>query len=104
MAYCCRDFVVNRRKCFYRAALLSVVTVEPAVGIVMYYFCKVQIHAGCIEQNGPIHGVGGSARFFYFTTTFWVKHCCEKIDCRCKWLVYVNSFSCTAPNRCLFAM
>ena len=31
----------------------------------------------CIEQDGPVHGVGGFARFFHFKITYWVNHWCD---------------------------
>ena len=56
---------------------------------------------GCMDQDGLVHVVGGFARFSHFKTTRWVNHWCEKFDCRCKWLICVNSFRCMTPNHWL---
>ena len=73
VAYCCRDFVVNQHK-----ALLA-----------------NRLPLLCYDS----FGCGGFARLFHFKTTFWVNHWCDTFDCRCKWLVCVNSFMCITLNR-----
>ena len=45
-------------------------TAEPAEDSVMY-FSKAHIETiliGCMDQDGPVHGVSGVARFFHFKT------------------------------------
>ena len=103
VAYCYRNFVVNRREALLTNRLALCYdnwTSRQHLSTVTYYFSKVQkkLGFGCIKQDGLVHGVSGFARFFHFKTTFWVNYWCENFDCRCKWLVCVNSFRCITPN------
>ena len=34
----------------------------------------IAILIGCMDQDGPVHGVGDLARFSHFKTTFWGNH------------------------------
>ena len=75
VAYCCRDFVVNRRMALTANRLKA----EPADDFMTYYFSKVQIEElwvliGCMNQDGHIHGVSDLSRFSHFKTTFRGNH------------------------------
>ena len=106
VAYCCRDFIVNRRKALLANCLAlcydSWTSRRHRDGLLFQSADRSWVLISCIEQDDPVHGVGGFAKFYHFKTTYWVNHWCENFDCRCKWLVCVNCFSCITPNCLLF--
>ena len=74
MAYCCRDFVVNRRKALLanRLALCydSCTNRRPRDVLLFQSADRSWVVIGCKNQDGPVHGVGDLARFSHFKTTF----------------------------------
>ena len=75
MAYCSRDFVVNRHMELLTTRWLSfVMTTEPAIDTVTYYVSKAQIEAGfwlvASTKMVPFMVSGFSLDVFHFKTTF----------------------------------
>ena len=74
MAYCCRDFVVNRRKAplANRLALCyDSRTSRRLYDLILFRSAdRSWVLIGCIDQDGPVRGVGVLARFTHFNTTF----------------------------------
>ena len=75
VAYCCRDSVVNRRKA--RLANRLALYYDSWTSRRLYDLILFQnadrswVLIGCMDQDGPVHGVGDLARFTHFNTTFW---------------------------------
>ena len=74
MAYCCRDFVVNRRKALlaYCLALCYDSCTNRRLRDVLLFQSadRSWVVIGCKNQDGPVHGVSDLARFSHFKTTF----------------------------------
>ena len=74
MAYCCRDSVINRRKAplANRLALCNdSCTSRRLYDLILFQSAdRSYVLIGCMDQDGPVHGVGDLARFTYFNTTF----------------------------------
>ena len=74
MAYCCRGFVVNRRKALLanRLALCydSCTNRRLRDALLFKSADRSWVVIGCKDQDGPVHGVGDLARFSHFKTTF----------------------------------
>ena len=73
MAYCCYDFVVNQRKALltnYLALLCYNSRISTWHRDISLFQSanRSWILTGSIDQDGPIHGVGGFARFVHFKT------------------------------------
>ena len=76
VAYCCRDFVVNRRK----ALLPNRLTLcydswpsRPLYDLILFQSAdRSWVLIGGMDQDAarPVHGVGDLARFTHFNTTF----------------------------------
>ena len=69
MAYCCRDFVVKRRKVPLRPWLSFVMT-RCRDAVFFQSANRSWFLIGCNDQDGLAHGFGGFARFFHFKITF----------------------------------
>ena len=67
VAYCCRDFVVNRRKALLanRLALCYGSWTNTRLRDVLLFQSadRSWVVIGCKDQDGPVHGVGDLARF-----------------------------------------
>ena len=75
VAYCCREFVVNRRKALLTNRLglcYDSWTTRRHRDVLLFQNAdRSWILIGCIEQDGPIHAVDDLARFTHFNNTFW---------------------------------
>ena len=74
MAYFCRDFVVNRRKALLanRLALFYDSSTSRRLYDLIFFQSadRSWVLIGCMDQDGPVHGVGDLARFTHFNTSF----------------------------------
>ena len=74
MAYCCRDFVVNRRKALLTNRLADcydIRTNSRHCDVLLFQNAdRSWILIGFIEQDGPVHVVDDLTRFTHFNTTF----------------------------------
>ena len=75
VAYCYRDFVVNRRKALLTNRLALCYdswTNRWHCDVLLFQNAdRSWILIGWIEQDGPVHAVDDLARFTHFNTTFW---------------------------------
>ena len=65
MAYCCRDFAVSRLLT-NRLALLCYDSWTSTIHVSILFFQianRSWVLIGFIDQDGPVHGVGGFAKF-----------------------------------------
>ena len=75
VAYCCRDFVVNRQKALLANRLplcYDSWTSKRLYNLILFQSAdRSWVLTGCMDQDGPVHGVGDLARFTHFNTSFW---------------------------------
>ena len=72
VAYCCRDFVINRRKTLNEPLGYHLLWQQNQQLTVWRIIFQSWVLIGCLDQDGPVHCVGVFARCFHFKTTFWV--------------------------------
>ena len=64
MAYCCCDFIVNQSKTHLTNCLASCYDNRWHHGEILFQSANRScVLIGCIEQDGPVHGVGGLLDF-----------------------------------------